>query len=316
MVDAFNATGTGNGEFAITDANGNYQIIQNLATGTYNVEASFTSGYLNTTVTSVAVTAGAMTSNVNLALPTSGVITGTVTNANSGATLQGISVEAIDASGNFADFGSTTSTGQYTMNTNLPTGTYNVTVLFPTGYLSNTLTGISVTAGATTTANIALSPSGAISGTATNVANGQPISGVSILVSSTTGGFGFASTDSSGNYQVNTNLGTGTYTVEAIYGTQFVTYPSSVSVTAGQTTPSINFQLTVAASGTISGQVTSSSGGPVIDASVSAQGPGGLGRLRPTPTATTSYRRVLEQEPTRSACQKRDTPRSSKQEFP
>ena len=185
IVTAYNATGTGtSGQIAFTDANGNYQIIQNLGTGTYNVTVDYAPGYLYTTLSGISVTEGAMTSNVNFPLAASGVITGTVTNANSGATLQGISIEAVSADGAFYAFGVTNSSGQYTLNTDLPSGIYNVTELFPTGYLTNMVSGISVTAGQTTTQDIALSPSGVISGTVTNAANGQPISGVSIIVTS------------------------------------------------------------------------------------------------------------------------------------
>ena len=99
-----------------------------------------------------------MKTNVNFALARSGVITGTITNANSGAALSGISVSAVSADGTFYAFGSTNSSGQYTLNTNLPTGTFNVTESFPTGYLTNTKFGVLVTVGQTTTVSIALSP--------------------------------------------------------------------------------------------------------------------------------------------------------------
>jgi hypothetical protein len=184
IVNAYNATGSGtSGQYGFTDANGNYQIIQNLPTGTYNVTVVFTTGYIYKTVSSVSVTAGAMTSNINFALARSGVITGTVTDSVSHAVLQGIFVEGINATGSFTAYAITNSSGQYTMNTNIPTGTYNVTVLFPTGYLVKTASGISVTVGQTTIANLALDPSGVISGRVTNSANGQPISGATILVS-------------------------------------------------------------------------------------------------------------------------------------
>ena len=264
IVTAYNATGTDtSGQTTFTDSNGNYQIIQNLASGTYNVAVDYAVGYLNNTLNNVQVTAGVMTSGQNLALVKSGVITGTITSTSTGAKLQGIDVFAESSDGVYAGFGSTNSAGVYTINTNLATGTYNLTESFPTGYITNTVSGVSVIAGQTTTQNIQLSPSGVISGTVTNVANGQPISDVSILVTSSTGGFGFATTDSSGNYMVNTDLATGSYTVEAIYDIQFSTYPSPVNVVAGQTTSGINFQFTVTLSGIISGQVTVSTGGPL-----------------------------------------------------
>ena len=192
-----------------TDTNGNYQIIQNLQTGTYNATVEYFSGaigYLSQTKTGIALTAGSMTSNQNFALALSGVITGTITDANTHAPLQGIYVEAQSTDGFYSDFAITNSSGQYTMNYNLGTDAYNVTEFIPTGYLTDTVSGQAVTAGKTTTVNIALSPSGVISGQVTNIANGQPISGATIFASTASGNFeGFATTDANGNYQVNTS---------------------------------------------------------------------------------------------------------------
>ena len=276
VVSVESADGSSTGA-TITDANGNYQIIQNLQTGTYNATAEYfsgTAGYLSQTQTGISITAGSMTSNQNFALVHSGMITGTVTDANTHAPLQGIFIVGESSDGIFSDYAITNSSGQYTLKNNLPTGTYNVTQLFPTGYLTNTVSGIAVTTGQTTTQNIALSPSGVITGKVTNIANGQPISGVSITVTSGTF-FGFASTDAFGNYNVSTGLGTGTYSMIAAFGSSFVTN-SSVSVTAGQTTSNVNFQLTVTVtpSGTITGRVTSS-GTPISSAYVTVQGTGG-----------------------------------------
>ena len=160
--------------------------------------------------------------------------------------------------------------GNILLNFDLPTGTYNVTVASPMGYLTSTVAGVSVTAGQTTSnVNFALARSGVISGTVTNSGNGQPISGA--IIEATFGSVsGYTSTDANGNYNISTGLVTGTYSVTAFYGTNFGNKPS-VSVVAGQTTPNVNFQLAVPASGTISGKVTTSAG-PLSDASVSAQG--------------------------------------------
>ena len=172
----------------------------------------------------------------------------------------------------------TNSTGQYTLNTNLPTDTYNVTLLFPTGYLTNTVSGIAVTAGQTATANIALNPSGVISGTVTST-TGQQISDVSVYAfTASFTFFGSATTNSSGQYEINSNLGTGAYTVEASYDSQPPSiYPTQVNLVAGATQSGINFQFTVTPTGSISGQVTSSAGGPVVNAYVEAQGASGSG---------------------------------------
>ena len=189
-----------------------------------------------------------MTGNVNFALAYSGRITGTVTDANTHTPLAGIFVEGVRADGTFSDYAVTNSSGQYTLKDNLPTGTYNITTFSSKGYLENTVSGIAVTAGQTATANLALSPSGVITGTVTNIANGQPISGASITaISGNT--FGFATTNSAGFYNISTDLTTGSYVVEASYGGSAPSINPSVNVVAGQTTSSVNFQLTVAVVG-------------------------------------------------------------------
>ena len=63
-----------------------------------------------------------MTSNVNIALPRSGVITGTVTDAISSAPISGIEIEAIAANGVPVSFGSTNASGQYTIELRLANG--------------------------------------------------------------------------------------------------------------------------------------------------------------------------------------------------
>ena len=276
IVTAYSTTGTGS-QSAFTDANGSYQIIQNLPSGTYNVNITLATGYLYKTVSSVFVVAGIMTSNINFALSKSGVIVGIVTDSVSHAVLAGILVVGINSNGNYATYSVTNSTGQYTLNTNLPTGLYNVTITFPTGYVSKTVSSVSVTAGQTTSQNIALDPSGVISGKVTNTANGQPISGVSITAVAGTS-FGSATTNSNGNYNISSGLGTGTYTVIASIGTSFA-INSSVNVVASQVTSNVNFQLTVTIipSGTISGKVTNTTAAPISFAYVNAQGAAGSG---------------------------------------
>lgn len=268
VITAINATGGSNSGFAITDSNGNYQMITNLATGTYNVTASFVPGYVDKTINSVSVTSGVMTPNVNFALARSGAITGTITDSVSNAVQTGVSVEAIDSNGRAIAFGSTNSSGKYLLNTNLITGTYNVTVLFPTNHLSKTVSGVAVTAGSQTITNIAIDPSGIISGRITS--GGQGLSNASVSAfSSNFAFFGSATTDSNGNYQITTGLGTGSYTVTASYQTAFGT-SLNVNVVAGQTTPNVNVALVVSPTGSIIGTVTSSAGGGVSSAYVNA----------------------------------------------
>ena len=133
IVSVESADGSSTGA-AITDTNGNYQIIQNLQTGTYNATAEYYSGvagYISKTQTGISITAGSMTSNQNFALVHSGMISGTVTDVNTHAPLTGIVIIGESSDGAFSDYAVTNSSGQYTLKNNLPTGTYNVTELFP-----------------------------------------------------------------------------------------------------------------------------------------------------------------------------------------
>jgi hypothetical protein len=219
------------------------------------------------------VTAGSTTPNTNFALPISGAITGTVTDAVSSLPLSGILVEALSSDGLYSGLAVTNSTGQYTMDNGLGTGTYNVTADFPTNHLPGTISNIAVTVGKTTSGqNLALEPSGEITGIVTNAVTGDPISGATVFASSNTGSFfGDATTNSTGMYQMTNDLGTAIYTVSAYYETfSDIVQNAAVSVTQDKTTSSINFQITVPASGTITGKVVDSHGNPIDGATVSA----------------------------------------------
>jgi hypothetical protein len=270
LVIATNNTAGGGTGYAITDSNGNYQIITNLATGTYNVSVAFVSGYIGQSQSPISVTAGAMTSNINFAMQRSGVITGTVRDSVSNAVQPNVSVFALDSNGNYVTSASTDSSGIYTLNTDLVTGTYNVSVSFPTNHLPKSVSGIAVTAGSTVTQDINIDPSGIISGKIS--ANGVGLAGASVYASSDDSKyFGTATTDANGNYQITTGLGTGTYTVFASFSLAF-NEVTGVSVTAGSTTNNIDMTLTVAATGSISGKVTNTVGGAAIaDAEVDAE---------------------------------------------
>ncbi len=272
-VESSNGLSTAN---ATTDVSGGWKIIQNLQTGTYNITVQHFSsamGYITATKTGISVTAGSMTGNQNFALVKSGAITGTVIDSVSHALLQGIAIEASYSNGTYAAAAITDSKGQYDLNYDLPNGTYSMTELIPSGYLPNTLSNISVTTGQATTQNIALDRSGVIAGTVTDTATGQPISGATVIATSSNGSLSFATTDSSGNYILNTNLSNGSYVVQASYGSSFGGN-QNVDVIAGQVTLNIDFQLTVAPSGAISGRITNSTRS-VSNAYVTAQGTGG-----------------------------------------
>ena len=205
------SSGGSSSEDAITDTNGNWNITQNLQTGTYDISAQYFSsaiGYISSTKSGISVTAGSMNNNQNFTLERSGVITGVVTDSVSRGVLSSVSVEAVYSNGTFAASAMTDSSGQYVINYDLPNGTYNLIELFPIEqHLTKTLTGISVTAGQTTTQDIILDRSGVVTGTVINTEDGQPVSGASVIATSSTGAFSFATTDSSGTYILNTNHG-------------------------------------------------------------------------------------------------------------
>jgi hypothetical protein len=290
IVTAEPADDTTNGSgFAITDSSGGYTMTDGLTAGSYNVTA-FHYGYIEGEVDFVDVTAGQTNSSVDIFLPVSGGISGTVTDALTGNPINGTDVYAYLANGTgiYGFYGTTGVDGKYLMATNLATGTYNVTILAPpSGYITG-MTQANVVAGVETTGvNFALNQSGTITGTVT-APNGTGLYGISVFAASSSGTYyGSATTDMNGNYKIDTGLGTDSYTVIAEGDGNGTTYggliPTPVAVTAGQTTSGINMELTpvtvtITPSGTITGTITDqSTGNPISGASVSASGTGGIG---------------------------------------
>jgi hypothetical protein len=282
-VSAFGDNGSGS---AITNSNGQYTISHGLKSGTYNVSVSYVTGYVGSKVGGVIVTAGQTTTDVNFDLQLSGGISGIVTDAVSGNPLNGTLVYSTLANGT-AGYGSVAITGldgTYSMATDMPTGTYNVTVGFPKGHVKNSTT-VSVTSGnETKNVNFALVPSGIISGRIT-APDGTPVNATVSAISYSTMYYGYASTDANGYYSITSGLGTASdYMVSASPKTgSGYNYTMHISVTAGQETSGVDLELTVTVtpptpSGTITGRVTDiSNGNPIPDATVTASGSGGYG---------------------------------------
>jgi hypothetical protein len=269
------ASGPEGSGFTMTNVNGQYTIGEGLKTGSYTITV-FREGYLVTTIEDVVVTAPSETSGVNVYLNKSGGISGTVTDSISSMGIPNIGVYAMPSSGSGTYYGSgmTDVAGNYQINMNLGTETYNVTVLLPQGYVSKTVSPVSVTAGSTTTGvNLALERSGIISGRIT-APNGQPLANISVDAFSATAGFGIDTTNATGYYRIASGLGTGTFQVMVISGMNI--NQTDVSVTAGQETTNVDLQLEVtppAPSGILMGKVTDfSDGTPIEDAYVVAEG--------------------------------------------
>jgi len=277
LVTAESSVGGGIYESAFTDVNGDYLINTNLVTGTYNITASYATGHITKDISGIAVTAGIETKNVDLDLEKSGIISGTVTDSVSSAPLPDISIAVSDAGGAFGGFAFTNSSGGYRVDTNLATGTYNVSALFPEGYISKEVSGIAVTAGSETTADLALDSSGIISGRVTATSSGQPVAEASVVAfSGDFAYFGSAETNATGYYRILSGLGTETYTLYASFGSAFNT-TMGVEVVAGSETSNVDMQLDITPSGTITGRVTNTTGSPIEGAFVFAEGPAGSG---------------------------------------
>lgn len=281
---AISASGANGSGYAVTDSSGHYSISEGLKTGTYNVSVSAI-GYLTNETGNVQVTAGKTTPNINFDLQLSGGISGTVTDAVHATPLGGMMVVAYETGGGNHGWGTITgSDGTYLLATNLATGSYNVSVLFPEGYISKSLTETVMAGSEVKNVNFALDRSGIISGRIT-APGGEPLNNITVLASSSSYiYFGYARTNATGYYRITSGLGTGTYTVMAMSisgGLPAENITTGVSVIAGSETSGVDMTLSVtppSPSGIITGQVTdASSGKPIAYAEVDATGLGGYG---------------------------------------
>ena len=76
-----------------------------------------------TSGTGVSVTMGATTSGINFGLAVGGRISGTVTDAGTGAPLANVQLAVYNASGSSVAYGDTNASGVYTTSAGLPAGT-------------------------------------------------------------------------------------------------------------------------------------------------------------------------------------------------
>ncbi len=148
QTGAIKASGTGNSSGAYS--------ISNVAGGTYDVQVS-ASGYGTYTQSGIAV-AGNGTTTINAALSLAGTVSGTVTQADGVTAISG-AVVRVYVGDQTAASTTTSGSGTYTLS-GLDAGTYSVEAS-ATGFVTQTKTGVSVTANTTTTANFALPAAGA-----------------------------------------------------------------------------------------------------------------------------------------------------------
>jgi hypothetical protein len=170
--------------------------------------------------------------------PTTGGISGTVTDTNNGLAISGATV-TLSGGGS----GSTTTDGS---------GNYSFSNLTPAGYTvtasKSTYTpgagsskAVTVTAGNTTSGNLTLTSTlGSITGHVTDATTHAAISGATVTI--TSGGSGSGTTDASGAYTIS-SLAAGSYSLSASKSGYVTGTASGVSVTAGHATTS-DFALT------------------------------------------------------------------------
>ena len=299
-IHANNYDGEGGWGWAETGPDGTYTL-SGLPTGDYRVQADashqgltrqfFTSTLDWELAARVSVTTTETTPNIDFILSSGGSITGVVTDETTGQPLSGVDVWADTflccGGGNGAR---TELDGTYTIS-GLAPGEYRVRAekhdssYVGEFYASTTAwdqaTPVTVMSDSTTpNIDFSLTSGGAISGTVTNEATGQPIANADVwadLYDCCGGGGGWTRTEADGTYIID-GLPGGTFRVTAQAPDQgFVRefYASTtewhlateVAVTAGATTAGIHFSLV--GGGSISGRVTRESDGfPIAEADV------------------------------------------------
>ncbi len=239
-----------------------------------------------TSGTAISVTVGMTTTGIDFALAAGGRISGTVTDAGTALPLTSTSVYVYSSSGSQVTRGYTDSSGVYTTESGLPSGTYYARTSNSKGYIDELYnniacpgsctatsgTAITVTVGMTTSGiDFGLARGGGITGTVTDAGTGLPLANVDVDIYSSAGSYvTYGYTNSSGVYTSYRGLSSGTYYartwnasgyIDELYnniscpgGSCTVTSGTPISVTAGTTTTGIDFGL--AAGGRISGTVS------------------------------------------------------------
>jgi hypothetical protein len=250
-VTASNEAG-GQGFVATSDANGNYNLA-GLPTGVYDLVFN-AAGYARSVLTGVDVTQGNATETVNLA-PQS-ALTGTVTLESGGPGLGTLQVFAEPSGNTDANqvYETQSALDSFTLG-GLPSGTYDVTLTMA-GYISQTIAGVTLPAGATTNLGaIALAVASEIDGTVTSTDPNNPAASMVVQALQGSTVVGSAVTDTSGNYQIR-NLPPGTYTLSLPGATGALFTAPIVTVALGQTATGESIQ--VQPGGIISGTVDQS----------------------------------------------------------
>jgi hypothetical protein len=186
----------------------------------------------------VAVTINGVKSNTINFDVVAGTISGTITAASSGQPVAGAIVESLQAGG-VRGAARTRSGGTYSL-TGLNGGIYDVRVSAD-GYATELRTGLNVSAGSTTIANIALIKVGAISGVVTQANGTTAIAGATVKFFQGSILVGKAITSGSGSYSVQ-QLKPGSYMVQAT-APAYESQNQTGVIVSEQATTTVNFSL-------------------------------------------------------------------------
>lgn len=213
---------------------------------------------------------------VEVTLTRSAIISGSVTDEE-GNPVEGVLVIAFSpAPGLFEGFYAVTgANGRYRIANNLASGTYNVTPLFPRGYIWSFRDAkqVEVKAGEEVTVDFKLRKSGIISGTV-EYSDGTPAANATVIAVSRDGRyFGYAISGIDGSFRIDSGLDTGTYQVMAFAGKAVFSVPVEVDVTAGKETSGVRLVLRGKgkALALLEGKVTDEDGNPIEGAEVSSE---------------------------------------------
>ncbi len=270
--------------------------------GTYYLTTSNTQGYVDEahgdvpcllcpakSGTPVIIAAGASATGIDFGLARGALVSGTITDAETGLPLSGGNVDFFTAAGAYVAIGFADASGNYTTTSGLPAGTYFARSNNFNGYQNKIYdlpdclgcfapsgTPIELTAGSTRAGiDFALSLGGRVAGRVTDAATGMPLTDGVVEFYTSTGAYVFEDrVDTSGNYITTEGaLPTGSYYVRTkgfgAYVDEFygdfpcvgcaTTSGTPIVVTVGGTTSGIDFALN--AGGRIAGNVTDAATG-------------------------------------------------------
>ncbi|MBS7609114.1 carboxypeptidase regulatory-like domain-containing protein [Candidatus Bathyarchaeota archaeon] len=282
---------------SVTGTDGTFTFDTDLESGTYKILASafsyggigfqmgvpilrggaiFAEGYTTGEVTGVKVVQGQETTGIEVKLGRSGIISGMVKEKETGNPIPGVIVLALQPDDTYGFFGVTGSDGKYKIANNLASGTYNVTLLFPKGYVWKITDAkvVEVRAGEETgNVDFELEKSGIISGLVV-YSDQTPAPNATVIATSDYGYFGFNITRYDGTFRIESGLATGTYMVMAFAEDLYGYSPDEVDVEAGKETRDVKIILPGIRRPwcIVAGKVTDSQGKPLEGVTVRSEG--------------------------------------------